>query len=130
MTLDPDGYPFIALAAVPSLVARALRRNRLAVALGVLPVAMAAFFRDPDRRPDRVAGEAFDPDLVIAPADGRGITLAWQVENLAEIHGHLASAGIQVTPMQRRWGAWVFYGYDPEGHRLEFWSMAVSTGVS
>ncbi len=32
---------------------------------------MAAFFRDPDRRPDRVPGDAFGPDLVVAPADGR-----------------------------------------------------------
>ncbi|MBX3284198.1 MAG: phosphatidylserine decarboxylase [Actinobacteria bacterium] len=70
MTLDPDGYPFIALAAAPSLLARRCRRTRLALGLAVLPVAMAAFFRDPDRRPD-AAGEDFDPDQVIAPADGR-----------------------------------------------------------
>jgi len=59
------------VAAAPALVARACGRRRLAVVLGVLPVAMAAFFRDPDRRPDQVAGDAFGPDLVVAPADGR-----------------------------------------------------------
>lgn len=73
MTLDPDGYPFIALAAAPSLVAEACGRTRLALTLGVLPLAMAAFFRDPDRRPDQVApdAEAFGPDDVVSPADGR-----------------------------------------------------------
>jgi len=54
-------------------VARACRRRRLTLTLGVLPLAMAAFFRDPDRRPDQVAQgpEAFGPDDVVSPADGR-----------------------------------------------------------
>lgn len=69
MNLDRDGLPFIALAAAPSALAAATGRRRLALALGVLPVAIGAFFRDPDRAPDR---EPYtDPDLVVAPADAK-----------------------------------------------------------
>jgi catechol 2,3-dioxygenase-like lactoylglutathione lyase family enzyme len=60
----------------------------------------------------------------IAAVDGQGITLAWEVGDLAEFHAYLEAAGVQVTPLRRRWGAWVFYCYDPEGHRLEFWRAA------
>lgn len=85
MTLDPDGYPFIALAGVPSLVAKACRRSRLAFGLAVLPVAVAAFFRDPDRHPDRVArgGDAFGPDDVVSPADGRVMHVGTPLEGTA-----------------------------------------------
>jgi phosphatidylserine decarboxylase len=69
VTIDKDGTPFIALAALPALVAAALRRTRLALLLALLPAAVGAFFRDPDRAPDR-APDA-DPDLVVAPADGK-----------------------------------------------------------
>ena len=69
MKLDPDGLPFIALAAAPSAVAVAGRRPRLAAALGLLPVAMAAFFRDPERQPDQ--GVAVSEDVVLSPADGK-----------------------------------------------------------
>jgi catechol 2,3-dioxygenase-like lactoylglutathione lyase family enzyme len=58
----------------------------------------------------------------IAAVEGQGITLAWQVGNLAELHDHLHAEGVPVTPIQRRWGAQVFYCRDPEGHRLEFWT--------
>ena len=58
----------------------------------------------------------------IAAVAGQGITLAWQVRDLAGMHAHLAAAGAPVTPIRRRWDAWVFYCHDPEGHRLEFWT--------
>jgi phosphatidylserine decarboxylase len=67
--IDRDGLPFIALASLPSAAALAGRRGRLALGLGVLPAAIAAFFRDPDRAPD-LAGPG-DPDAVLAPADGK-----------------------------------------------------------
>ncbi len=69
MKLDPDGLPFIALALAPSAVAVANRRPGLAAALGILPVAMAAFFRDPERQPD--LGVAVSEDVVLSPADGK-----------------------------------------------------------
>jgi phosphatidylserine decarboxylase len=69
MRIDRDAGPFVAVLAGPALVAAALRRPRTAITLGVLAAAVAAFFRDPDRTPD--AGEPIDPDLVLAPADGK-----------------------------------------------------------
>lgn len=69
MRLDPDGRPFIALAAVPAAAAALGRKPAVALGLGILPVAVGAFFRDPDRRPD-LEGPV-DPHLVLAPADGR-----------------------------------------------------------
>ena len=50
-----------------SLAALAGRR-RSALSLLALPVGVAAFFRDPDRTPDH---RQVDPDLVLAPADGK-----------------------------------------------------------
>lgn len=69
MKLDRDGLPFIAIAALPSAFALARGRRRLALGLAPLPAAIAAFFRDPDRGPDR--GMAADEDTVVSPADGQ-----------------------------------------------------------
>lgn len=63
----------------------------------------------------------------IAAVAGQGITLAWQVSDLGRLHAQLTAAGAPVTPIRRRWGAWVFYCHDPEGHRLEFWDTAMLT---
>jgi phosphatidylserine decarboxylase len=68
MRIDRDGYPFIALGAVPTAVAAARGRWRLAAGLGLGAVAIGAFFRDPDRSPDR---RRVDPDVVLSPADGK-----------------------------------------------------------
>lgn len=57
----------------------------------------------------------------IAAVEGQGITLAWQVEDLASVRGELEAAGVAVSPIKRRWGAWVCYCHDPEGHRIELW---------
>ena len=57
----------------------------------------------------------------IAAVAGQGITLAWQVEDLAAVRGELEAAGVAVTPIKQRWGAWVCYCHDPEGHRIELW---------
>jgi catechol 2,3-dioxygenase-like lactoylglutathione lyase family enzyme len=58
----------------------------------------------------------------IAAVAGQGITLTLQIEGLAEVHTCLKRAGVEVTSIRRRWGAWVFYCHDPEGHRIEFWA--------
>src|SRR5690606_22345948 len=63
-----DGFPFIALGAVPAAVAAVRGRRGLAVGLGVTAAALGAFFRDPDRSPDR---GSVDDDVVLSPADGK-----------------------------------------------------------
>lgn len=69
-TIDREAAPATAVAAVPALLAGLTGRRGAALALGVLPVAVALFFRDPERRPDAKAG-AFDADTVVSPADGK-----------------------------------------------------------
>ena len=66
--LDPAAASAAAVAAAPALVAGLSRRPRLAMSLLALPVAVAAFFRDPDRTPDH---RQADRDDVLAPADGK-----------------------------------------------------------
>ena len=65
MRIDPAGFPFVAIAALPALVALLFATPAIALALLALPIAIALFFRDPDR------SVPHDPHLVLAPADGR-----------------------------------------------------------
>ncbi len=85
MKLDRDGLPFIALAALPAVLAAGTRRLRAAVGLVALPVAMAAFFRDPDRSPER--GVAADEDTVLSPADGK-VMYVGPADPAAALDGH------------------------------------------
>lgn len=57
----------------------------------------------------------------INSADGDGITLTMQVEDIQHLHAQLEEQSMTVTPIQKKWGATVFYIHDPEGHRIEFW---------
>ena len=66
--IDPAGLPAVAVAALPAVVAGSTGRPRLGLALAALPIAVAAFFRDPDRRVDSWPADSHE---VLAPADGR-----------------------------------------------------------
>lgn len=68
MRIDREAAPAVAVAGIPGAIALLAGRKGLAVALGALPVAVAAFFRDPDRTPDHSPA---DPDVVLSPADGK-----------------------------------------------------------
>lgn len=67
-TIDRAALPAIAVASVPATLAALTRRPRLAAAASLLPVAVALFFRDPERTPDH---QAIAEDLVLSPADGK-----------------------------------------------------------
>ena len=59
----------------------------------------------------------------IKSSGGAGITLTLQVESADETWQHLHDKGLTLEPVRdHAWGARVFYLFDPEGHRLEFWS--------
>jgi phosphatidylserine decarboxylase len=61
--IDAAAWPFVAAAAIPA-VAVAWWSGPVALALLVVPLAVALFFRDPARRVPA------DPSLVLSPADG------------------------------------------------------------
>lgn len=63
----------------------------------------------------------------IADVKGQGITLTLKVPDVEDTRRKLAGQGIDTTAIRHRWGAAIFYCYDPEGHRLEFWSADDST---
>ena len=58
----------------------------------------------------------------IKSADGGGITLSWQVEDVEKTHHRLNQLGIKTSLIKLVWGSRAFYLFDPEGHRLELWS--------
>lgn len=59
----------------------------------------------------------------IKSSGGAGITLTFQVESADETWQDLHNKGLTLEPVRdHAWGARVFYLFDPEGHRLEFWS--------
>lgn len=68
MRIDREAAPAVTVAGIPGAVALLTGHKGLAAALAGLPVAVAAFFRDPDRTPDRSPA---DPDVVLSPADGK-----------------------------------------------------------
>jgi phosphatidylserine decarboxylase len=63
--IDRAATPFVLVALVPAVAAFVLGAIATSVALLALPVAVALFFRDPERSPSA------DPQLVLAPADGK-----------------------------------------------------------
>jgi len=70
VTIDRASTPFVLIALIPAAVffwmwPDGATRIWLSAALLVLPVAIALFFRDPDRRPPT------DARVVLAPADGK-----------------------------------------------------------
>ena len=64
MRIDSAAIPFVIIAAVPAAVIWWLWGGLAALPALLLPVAIALFFRDPDRAASQ------DPALVLSPADG------------------------------------------------------------
>ena len=58
----------------------------------------------------------------IKSAGGKGITIAFQIDGLQIAHTRLLESGANPTSIKDLWGSEVFYVYDPEGNRIEFWS--------
>lgn len=58
----------------------------------------------------------------IGSSGGAGITLSWEVAEVAVVRDSLLAAGIEVSGVRRRFGSPVVDLFDPEGHRVELWS--------
>jgi phosphatidylserine decarboxylase len=116
--IDREAAPATAVAAAPAVLAGLLRRPRTAGALALLPLAVAAFFRDPDRTPDH---RSVPVDDVLSPADGRVMLTGpgkegvaphgtWQQVSIFlsafDVHINRAPYGGRVTEIVERPGAW------------------------
>lgn len=59
----------------------------------------------------------------IGSAAGQGVTLTLKVADLEVARSSLASRGLSPGSVtEHAWGARVFYLFDPDNHRIEFWS--------
>jgi catechol 2,3-dioxygenase-like lactoylglutathione lyase family enzyme len=61
----------------------------------------------------------------IKTSRGKGITLSWEVDRVEREWADVQKNGLEPTPIQKHpWGARVFYLFDPEGTRIEFWQTS------
>lgn len=58
----------------------------------------------------------------IAAGGGAGLTLSWQVADVAAARRLLLERGVEVGPVRSRWGAATVDLHDPEGNRIELWT--------
>lgn len=79
----------------------------------------------------QVTGESFlsianEKRATVQSVKGQGITLSWQVGDIENVHRACLEQDVEVSDIKKKWGAFVFYLHDPEGHRIELW-QAIST---
>ena len=70
MRIAPEGYPLILAAAVVTIVGFALGWLAIGILLTLATLAVAAFFRDPERKIPTGDG------LLVSPADGKVVSIA------------------------------------------------------
>ncbi len=143
MRFDRDAAPFVAVSALPAAAALAAGHRRTAAALTALPAAVAAFFRDPNRTPDLAPASA-DPDLVLAPADGRVMVVGpadpadappgeWtQIGiflSLADVHINRTPVGGRITSIERKPGSFLAAYRAESAHLNERTELVVSQTV-
>lgn len=59
----------------------------------------------------------------MASGNGKGVTLSFQIDDLQAAHRAFIKDGLTPTAIRTQvMGADVFYLFDPEGNRIEFWS--------
>jgi catechol 2,3-dioxygenase-like lactoylglutathione lyase family enzyme len=59
----------------------------------------------------------------VGPGSGEGVMVSLKVDDLAAVRSEMETTGLDPTPVEEVWGAEVFSIFDPEGVRLEFWSL-------
>lgn len=58
----------------------------------------------------------------VKSSGGKGITISLNVADIDAAHGNFTQKNLGPTPIKPLWGSRVFYLFDPEGNRLEFWA--------
>ena len=142
MRIDREAVPATAVAAVPAVLAVLARRPRAALVLAALPLATAAFFRDPDRSPDH---RPVPVDDVLAPADGKVMYAGpgqdrvapageWQQVSIFlsafDVHVNRAPYGGRVTEVVERPGRWLAAYRHESAHLNERSDLTVEREVA
>jgi phosphatidylserine decarboxylase len=141
VTIDREAAPATAVAAVPALVAALAGRRGAALTLAALPAAVALFFRDPDRIPDR---DEADVDDVVSPADGKVMYAGpgqdgvapdgeWQQVSIFlsafDVHINRAPYGGRLREVTYRPGKWLAAYKHESAHRNERTDLVVEREV-
>ncbi len=141
MRIDREAAPATTVAAIPAAVALVAGRGRAALALAVLPLAVAAFFRDPDRSPDN---RPVPVDDVLSPADGKVMYAGpgqdevapdgdWQQVSIFlsafDVHVNRAPYGGRVTEVVERPGRWLAAHRHESAHLNERSDLTVQREV-
>ncbi len=58
----------------------------------------------------------------VKSCQGKGITICLQIEDIDVTHASMEASGLKPTTIKEIWKSRLFYIYDPEGNRIEFWS--------
>ncbi len=66
----------------------------------------------------------------IDAGNGAGLTLSWQVDDVASVRTRLIEAGVAMSGVRERWGSRVAYLVDPVGNRIELWSGSANERVT
>ena len=59
----------------------------------------------------------------IDDVEGQGVTLSWQVTDLAATRRRLLGRGLDPSDIRDIWNARACHLFDPEGHRIELWAQ-------
>jgi phosphatidylserine decarboxylase len=92
MRIAKEGYPLILTGAALTTVAAAAGWKLASGALGLATLAIAGFFRDPERRIPAAEG------VVVAPADGRIVSIA-DVSDSSPFSGAVTRVSIFLSPL-------------------------------
>lgn len=58
--------------------------------------------------------------------DGKGVTITLEVSDIETTHMYLNEVGLSPPPIKNHpWGAKIIQIHDPEGNRIEFWSINI-----
>ena len=68
---------------------------------------------------------ANEEKATIKSAEGLGVTISLNIENINEYYLKLKEIELNPTKIKEIWGSKSFYIYDPEGNRIEFWEENV-----
>jgi phosphatidylserine decarboxylase len=130
--IDPAGLPFAAIAAVPAAIAALFGWTLPTIVLLALPIAVALFFRDPERV------SPSNGEYVLSPADGTVMHAGpardaeappgqWRQVTIflspLDVHINRAPVAGRVTRVEYRPGSFL-PAYRPESHgneRSEIW---------